>query len=58
VKTQISIAVSVHVLVAIVKRRLRLDASLYTLLQILSVTIFEKCRSTLCFCQRLPDAIA
>jgi len=42
VKTQIWIAVSVYVLVAIIKRRLRLDASLYTLLQILSVTIFEK----------------
>ena len=42
VKTQIWIAVSVYVLVAIVKRRLRLEASLYTLLQVLSVTIFEK----------------
>ena len=42
VKTQIWIAVSVYVLVAIVKRRLALDASLYTLLQILSVTLFEK----------------
>ena len=43
VKTQIWIAVSVYVLVAIVKKRLDLDASLYTLLQILSVTLFEKC---------------
>ena len=42
VKTQIWIAVSVYVLVAIVKKRLDLDASLYTLLQILSVTLFEK----------------
>ena len=44
VKTQIWIAVSVYVLVAIVKKRLdaRKDASLYTLLQILSVTLFEK----------------
>ena len=42
VKTQIWIAVSVYVLIAIVKRRLRLEASLYTLLQVLSVTIFEK----------------
>ena len=33
---------SVYVLVAIVKKRLELDASLYTLLQILSVTLFEK----------------
>ena len=41
VKTQIWIAVS-NVLVAIVKKRLDLDASLYTLLQILSVTLFEK----------------
>jgi hypothetical protein len=42
VKCQIWIAVSVYVLVAIVKKRLNLDASLYTLLQILSVTLFEK----------------
>ena len=42
VKTQIWIAMSVYVLVAIVKKKLNLDASLYTLLQILSVTLFEK----------------
>jgi len=43
VKTQIWIAVSVYVLVAIVKKRLRLDDfSLYTILQILSITLFEK----------------
>lgn len=42
VKTQIWIAVSVYVLVAIVKKRLDLDAPLYTLLQILSLTLFEK----------------
>jgi transposase len=42
VKTQIWIAVSIYVLVAIVKKKLQLDASLYTLLQILSVTLFEK----------------
>ena len=42
VKTQIWIALSVYVLVAIVKKRLGLDVSLYTLLQILSVTLFEK----------------
>jgi hypothetical protein len=42
VKSQIWIAVSVYLLVAIVKKRLNLDASLYTLLQILSVTLFEK----------------
>jgi IS4 transposase len=43
VKTQIWIAVSVYVLVAIVKKRMKLnDLSLYTILQILSVTLFEK----------------
>ena len=42
VKTQIWIAVSVYVLVAIIKKRLGLEASLYTLLQVLSVTVFEK----------------
>jgi len=42
VKTQIWIAVSVYVLVAIVRKRLGLEASLYQVLQILSVTLFEK----------------
>jgi IS4 transposase len=42
VKTRIWIAISVYVLIAIVKKRLKLNASLYTLLQILSVTLFEK----------------
>src|SRR5487761_2728362 len=42
VKTQIWIAVSVYVLIAIVKRRLRLKASLHALLQISSLTLFEK----------------
>ena len=42
VKTQIWIALSVYVLVAIVKKRLLLDVSLYKLLQILSITLFEK----------------
>ena len=42
VKTQIWIAVSVYVLVAIVRKRLGLEASLYQILQILSVTLFEK----------------
>lgn len=42
VKTQIWIAISVYVLVAIVKKRLGLERDLYTLLQILSVTLFEK----------------
>ncbi len=42
VKSQIWIAVSVYVLVAIVKKRLALPASLYEILQILSLTLFEK----------------
>jgi hypothetical protein len=43
VKTQIWIAISVYVLVAIVKKQMRLDdLSLYTILQILSVTLFKK----------------
>lgn len=42
VKTQIWIAISVYVLVAIVKKLLKLDQSLYTILQILSITLFEK----------------
>ena len=41
-KTQIWIAVSVYVLVAIVRKRLGLEASLYTLMQVISVSIFEK----------------
>ena len=42
VKTQIWIAISVYILVAIVKKLLNLEASLYTILQILSVSLFEK----------------
>ncbi len=42
VKTQIWIAISVYVLVAIVKKRLGVEVSLYTILQILSLTLFEK----------------
>jgi len=42
VKTQIWIAVSVYVLVALIRKRLGLEASLYQTLQILSVTLFEK----------------
>ena len=41
-KTQIWIAVSVYVLVAIVRKQLRLEISLYQILQILSVALFEK----------------
>src|SRR3989338_4093586 len=42
VKTQVWIAISIYVLVAIIKKRLNLKPSLYIILQILSVTIFEK----------------
>jgi hypothetical protein len=42
VRTQIWIAISVYVLVAIIKKQLQLDSSLHTLLQILSLTLFEK----------------
>ena len=42
VKTQIWIAVSIYVLIAILKKRLRLEPSLYQILQVLSVTLFEK----------------
>ena len=41
-KTQIWIAVSVYVLVAIIRKRLKLEVSLYTLMQVFSVTVFEK----------------
>ena len=42
VKTQIWIAVSVYALVAIIKKRMHLDHSLYTIPQVLSVTVFDK----------------
>jgi hypothetical protein len=42
VKTQIWIAVSTYVLVAILRKRLRLQSSFYQILQILSLTLFEK----------------
>jgi hypothetical protein len=48
VKTQIWIAVSVYVLVAIVRKRLKLEASLYTLLQVFSVTLFGKNADAIC----------
>ncbi len=51
-KTQIWCAVSTYVLIAIVKKELHLNASLYTLLQILSVSVFEK---TLISCALQPD---
>jgi IS4 transposase len=55
VKTQIWIAVSVYVLVAIVRKRLGLEASLYQILQILSITLFEK-TPILCALQALDTA--
>jgi len=42
VKTQIWVAISVYVLVAIMKKRMQIDLSLYTILQILSISLFEK----------------
>jgi hypothetical protein len=52
VKTQIWCAVATYVLIAIVKKELHLDASLYTCLQILSVSIFEKTKLS---CALQPD---
>jgi hypothetical protein len=52
VKTQIWCAVSTYVLIAIVKKELHLDASLYTCLQILSVSVFEKTEVS---CALQPD---
>jgi Domain of unknown function (DUF4372)/Transposase DDE domain len=54
VKTQIWIAVSVYVLVAIVRKRLELEASLYQILQILSLTLFEK-TTIFCALQAIDD---
>jgi hypothetical protein len=54
VKTQIWCAVSTYVLIAIVKKELHLDSSLYTLLQILSVSVFEKTQIS---CALRPDAV-
>lgn len=42
VKSQIWIAASVYLLVAIIKKRMKIEANLYTILQVLSVTIFER----------------
>jgi len=57
VKTQVWIAVSVYVLVAIVKKRQGLPQSLYTILQVLSVTLFEKVPIYQALAQ-MPDRIA
>jgi hypothetical protein len=55
VKTQIWIAISVYVLVAIVKKKLNLTPSLYTMLQILSVSLFEKTPLLQLLSQIQPD---
>ena len=58
VKTQVLVAVTVYVLVAILKQQLQMDLSLYKILQILSVTIFEKTPISLAFSQyndRIPE---
>ena len=49
VKTQIWIAVTVYVLVAVLRKRLGLSADLYTILQVLSLTLFEKMPVSICF---------
>lgn len=54
VKTQIWIAISVYVLVAILRKRQRLDLSLYIILQILSVTLFEKAALLRILADRMP----
>lgn len=55
VKTQIWCAVATYVLIAIVKKELRLDASLYQLLQVLSVSIFEKIELRRAFAKDSPQ---
>jgi len=57
VKSQIWIAVSVYVLVAIVKKRLKLPASLYQILQILSLTLFERMPLNQLLTQTVTDDI-
>jgi transposase len=58
VKTQVWVAIAVYVLVAILKKQLSLDRSLHEILQILSITIFEKSPISLAFSQyndRIPE---
>jgi transposase len=57
VKSQIWIAISVYLLVAIIKKRLNLEQSLYTLLQILSVTAFEKTQLSCLFQKQLYTSV-
>jgi hypothetical protein len=54
VKIQVWIAISVYVLIAIIKKQLNLDQSLYTILQILSITLFEKTPILQVFSDALP----
>ena len=56
VRTQVWIAIAVYVLVAIVKKRFHLSASLYTILQILSLTLFEKTPILQALAQQPPPA--
>ncbi len=55
VRTQIWIAIAVYLLVAVLKKRLHLDLSLYTMLQILSLTLFEKLPISQAFSQLPPS---
>lgn len=55
VRTQIWIAISVYVLVAIIKKQLKLEASLHTLLQVLSLTLFEKMPLRQAFAESVSD---
>ena len=56
VRTQVWSAIAVYLLVAILKKRLHLDASLYTILQILSLTLFEKMPISQALAQPPPAA--
>jgi DDE family transposase len=58
VKSQVWIAVAVYVLVAIIRKRLNLSLSLHAMLQILSVTPFEKVPLRQMFTEMVPDDIA
>jgi hypothetical protein len=57
VRTQIWTAIAVYLLVTILKKRLHLDASLYTILQILSLTLFEKTPILQALAQLPPPAL-
>jgi len=57
VRIQVWIAISVYVLVAILKKRLRLWASLYTILQILSLSLFEKMPILQALSQQTPPPV-